>query len=114
MPALRARSIALTGYLEALLGGPRRSRSSRPRDPAARGAQLSLRHDDAEALLARLAARGVVADYRAPDLIRVAPDAALHDGRRGPRGSRRSSREVALTASRRTACARRRGRMSSP
>ena len=44
-----------------------------PRDPAARGAQLSLRHDDAEALLDRLAARGVVADYRAPDLIRVAP-----------------------------------------
>jgi kynureninase len=44
-----------------------------PRDPGARGAQLSLRHDDAEAVLARLAARGVVADYRSPDLIRVAP-----------------------------------------
>ena len=29
--------------------------------------------DDAEALLSRLAGRGVIADYRAPDLIRVAP-----------------------------------------
>ena len=72
MPALRARSIRLTGLLETLLGDLPVEIVT-PRDPAARGAQLSLRHDDAEALLARLAARGVVADYRAPDLIRVAP-----------------------------------------
>ncbi|MFL5671503.1 MAG: kynureninase, partial [Chloroflexota bacterium] len=44
-----------------------------PRHPARRGAQLSLRHEHAETVLAALAARGVVADYRAPDLIRVAP-----------------------------------------
>ena len=72
MPALRARSVALTGHLEACLADVPIEVIT-PRDPAARGAQLSLRHDDAEALLARLAARGVVADYRAPDLIRVAP-----------------------------------------
>jgi kynureninase len=72
MPALRARSIALTGLLESLLDALPIEVIT-PRDPAARGAQLSLRHDDAEALLERLAARGVVADYRAPDLIRVAP-----------------------------------------
>ena len=72
MPALRARSVALTGYLEACLDDVPIEVIT-PRDPAARGAQLSLRHDDAEALLERLAARGVVADYRAPDLIRVAP-----------------------------------------
>jgi len=72
MPAIRARSIALTGHLEACLADVPIEVIT-PRDPAARGAQISLRHDDAEALLARLAARGVVADYRAPDLIRVAP-----------------------------------------
>jgi kynureninase len=72
MPALRARSVALTGHLEACLADVPIEVIT-PRDPAARGAQLSLRHDDAEELLARLAARGVVADYRAPDLIRVAP-----------------------------------------
>jgi kynureninase len=72
MPALRARSVALTGYLEACLTDVPIEVIT-PREPAARGAQLSLRHDDAEVLLARLAERGVVADYRAPDLIRVAP-----------------------------------------
>ncbi len=72
MPALRARSVALTGHLEGCLADIPIEIIT-PRDPAARGAQLSLRHDHAEGLLARLAARGVVADYRAPDLIRVAP-----------------------------------------
>jgi len=72
MPALRARSVSLTGYLEALLADVPIEIVT-PRDPAARGAQLSLRHDDAEAVLGRLAAEGVVADFRAPDLIRVAP-----------------------------------------
>jgi kynureninase len=72
MPALRARSVALTGYLAELL-----SRLPievvTPPDPSGRGAQLSLRFDDAEAVLSHLVARGVVADYRAPDIIRVAP-----------------------------------------
>jgi kynureninase len=72
MSALRARSVALTGYLEGLL----RELSVEivtPSDPAARGAQLSLRSPAAERILAALATRGVVADLRAPDLIRVAP-----------------------------------------
>ena len=72
MPALRARSVALTGFLEASLADIPIEVIT-PADPAARGAQLSLRHDDAEVLLARLADRGVIADYRVPDLIRVAP-----------------------------------------
>ena len=45
----------------------------KPAEPAARGAQLSVRVAEAEAVLAGLAARGVVADFRAPDIIRVAP-----------------------------------------
>lgn len=72
MAALRRRSIALTGYLAELLADLRVEVITPPQ-PAARGAQLSLRFAAAEALLADLAARGVVADFRAPDIIRVAP-----------------------------------------
>jgi kynureninase len=72
MPALRTRSVALTGYLESLLDDLPVEVIT-PRELAARGAQLSLRFADAETVLASLAARGVVADYRAPDLVRVAP-----------------------------------------
>ena len=72
MPALRARSVALTGYLARLLADLPVELIT-PADPAARGAQLSLRFEAAEAVLARLAAHGVVADFRPPDIIRVAP-----------------------------------------
>jgi kynureninase len=75
MPALRSRSVALTGYLADLLDGLDVEVIT-PRDPDARGAQLSLRFESAvraEAVLAGLAARGVVSDFRAPDLIRLAP-----------------------------------------
>ena len=41
-----------------------------PQDPAARGSQLSYRHDHAYALCQALIARGVIADFRAPDLLR--------------------------------------------
>ena len=65
----------MTGYLADLLDGLDVEVIT-PRDPAARGAQLSLRFESAaraEAVLAGLAARGVVSDFRAPDLIRLAP-----------------------------------------
>ena len=79
MPAIRAKSESLTGYLEgqirALAGAA--IEIVTPAEPAARGAQLSLRPRgggaSATALLARLEAAGVVADFREPDLIRVAP-----------------------------------------
>ena len=72
MPALRARSEALTGYLLELLDDLPIEILT-PCEPSARGAQLSLRFDAAEAVLAQLTARGVIADFRAPDIIRVAP-----------------------------------------
>ena len=72
MPGLRVRSVALTGYLEGLLD-ELPIEVITPRDPAARGAQLSLRFPDAGSVLEMLARNGVVADERSPDIIRVAP-----------------------------------------
>ena len=73
MPALRERSIRLTGYLPRTCSATSASRSSPRRDPDARGAQLSLRFPDATAVLEALEGRGVIADFRAPDIIRLAP-----------------------------------------
>ena len=61
MPALRARSVALTGYLEQRLAplGRLGVEVITPREPAGRGAQLSLRFGSAsaaDAVLAGLAA----------------------------------------------------------
>ncbi len=76
LPALRARSQRLTGYLEYLLDRLPAGRVEviTPRDPERRGCQLSLRvREGARELLKGLAAGGVVADFREPDVIRLAP-----------------------------------------
>jgi kynureninase len=75
LPALRARSARLTGYLEQLLDGlpPGRIELLTPREPAARGCQLSLRLAGARAVFERLVERGVIGDFREPDVIRLAP-----------------------------------------
>lgn len=79
MPALRARSLRLTGYLEELLDEVIDGRPLSivtPRDPARRGAQLSIRvaDQDTGALSHRLREEhGVIADAREPDIIRFAP-----------------------------------------
>ncbi|XRQ15932.1 kynureninase [Actinomadura welshii] len=73
MDALRARSERLTGYLASRLAEAG-ARIITPADPAARGAQLSLRVADAGGLVRTLAERrGVVADAREPDVLRLAP-----------------------------------------
>ncbi len=79
MPALRVRAQRLTGHLDALL----RAHAAEtieiltPADPEQRGCQLSLRvragHEAGRALFAYLLARGVVGDWREPDVIRLAP-----------------------------------------
>jgi kynureninase len=77
MDALRARSIRLTGFLERLLDAVAARRPLNivsPRDPARRGAQLSVEVDDARRVNDALYARhGVRCDDRPPNIIRVAP-----------------------------------------
>jgi len=79
MPALRAKSERLTGYLEQLirtqLGGVLQIVT--PADPAQRGCQLSLRvvggRERGRALFEYLAADGIIGDWREPDVIRISP-----------------------------------------
>ena len=71
MADLRARSIALS---ETFIAGveaacPDLSLAS-PRDPQARGSQVSFRHAEGYAIVQSLIARGVVGDFRAPDILR--------------------------------------------
>jgi kynureninase len=79
MPALRERSVRLTGYLESLLDDVVATRPMEvvtPRDPPRRGAQLSLRiRAGGVAELARRLRHefGVIADTRNPDIVRLAP-----------------------------------------
>ncbi len=74
MNALRARSVRLTAYLEGLVDALAPDvEILTPRDPAARGAQLSLRLADAPRRLAALEAADVIGDFREPDIIRLAP-----------------------------------------
>ena len=76
---LRAKSLRLTAYLEALI---RQHLSgilaiATPTDPAQRGCQLSLRvqgpRDAGRALFEYLSEHGIVTDWREPDVIRAAP-----------------------------------------
>ncbi len=82
LPALRRKSERLTAYLEYLIdnlqtGVETRSRVVTvitPRDPQARGCQLSLRvQDRPQDWFKALRTQGLVCDFREPDVIRVAP-----------------------------------------
>jgi kynureninase len=75
MPALRAKSVRLTGYLHRLLAARLGAAVTvTPDREEARGCQLSLRlRDGARDLPGKLRAAGVVCDFREPDTIRVAP-----------------------------------------
>ncbi len=76
MEALREKSVKLTGYLEKLLkklpGKPLEIVT--PTDPTQRGCQLSLKlGPDAKQIVKSLENKGVIADFREPNIMRVAP-----------------------------------------
>jgi len=79
LQALRAKSERLTGYLEQLIDADLRDvlQVVTPREAARRGCQLSLRvaggRTRGRALFEFLAARGVLGDWREPDVIRISP-----------------------------------------
>jgi kynureninase len=76
MDALREKSVRLTGYLEYLLDAIERPNFQiiTPRDSAQRGCQLSLLiRDGAKEMLKNLQGRGIVCDFREPNILRMAP-----------------------------------------
>jgi len=76
MESLRAKSIKLTGYLEFLLTeiGSKKFTVITPREPGARGCQLSiLAHEHPKKLFEELQIAGVKCDFREPNVVRVAP-----------------------------------------
>jgi kynureninase len=79
MPALRAKSEALTGYLAALLQelAGQELQLITPAASEQRGCQLSLRlragHRQGRSVFESLSRRGVICDWREPDSIRLSP-----------------------------------------
>jgi kynureninase len=76
MPALRAKSEKLTSYLENLLTQINNERITiiTPSELSDRGCQISIRVKNADKpLFNAITERGVFADWREPDVIRVAP-----------------------------------------
>ncbi len=71
MADVRARSIELT---EAFITGIEAAcpdlTLATPRDPERRGSQVSFRHPEGYAIMQALIARGVIGDFRAPDILR--------------------------------------------
>lgn len=81
MPALRKKSELLTGYLYWLLVDDRQQTTDNseyriitPADKDRRGCQLSIQTNaNGKQLFEKITAAGVIADWREPDVIRVAP-----------------------------------------
>lgn len=71
LPDLREKSLALTAtFVSVLRETAAEVEVVTPMAPAARGSQVSLRHAAAYPIVRNLHARGVVGDYRAPDIMR--------------------------------------------
>ncbi len=72
MSDVREKSVRQVSLLAALLeqAAPGAFRRVTPDDPARHGSQLCLSHPDAYAITQALIARGVIGDFRAPDILR--------------------------------------------
>src|SRR5262249_29938739 len=76
VPALRAKSVALTSFLRREIGSRlnrHRVRVITPTDQKCAGGHVTLAHPAAGKLSRALRARGVIPDFRPPDLLRLAP-----------------------------------------
>lgn len=80
MDAVRTRSLALTDHLMNLVDTRLPElRIVTPRAHAERGGHVALAHEHAHLLSLALRERGVVPDFRAPDILRLAPVALYND-----------------------------------
>jgi kynureninase len=73
LAAVRAKSEALTQRFIELVEAacaPHGLALASPRDPAARGSQVALTHPEGYAVVQALIARGVIGDFRMPDILR--------------------------------------------
>ena len=71
MAALRARSLALTDqFIAGVEAACPTLTLATPRDHAKRGSQVSFRHPEGYAIMQALISKGVIGDFRAPDIIR--------------------------------------------
>jgi kynureninase len=76
MDAIRAKSLDLTGYLMFLVDevlAPLGFSAGTPREAARRGGHVAVEHAEAIRISRALRARGVVPDFRPPNVIRLAP-----------------------------------------
>ena len=76
MESVRAKSLELTGFLldqaEARLT-PLGFRAGTPREPERRGGHVALEHPEGWRICCALKARGIVPDFRPPQVVRLAP-----------------------------------------
>ncbi|AFK20198.1 kynureninase [Haloferax mediterranei ATCC 33500] len=72
--ALREKSLALTDFLIELVDEHLpECEVGTPRDPAARGGHVAVEHPEAYRISLALKERGVIVDFRQPDVVRIAP-----------------------------------------
>ncbi|MDO5111021.1 MAG: kynureninase [Clostridia bacterium] len=76
MPAIREKSLQLTAYLMYLIDERLTKygfQVGNPREDAARGGHVALEHDEAWRICRALKDRGVIPDFREPNVVRLAP-----------------------------------------